>query len=159
MRRYHRWLALLFGALILWIAGTAVAIQIGTIYANGGLSEEHDGPMPAGTKHAAGVTHVTLIPAAQAHDHEAEEAEARAAAAPRPGASSPAPPPRSPAKAFVHFVTDLHSGASFGPIGTILSLLSGLALIFFAVSGLWMYLQMFRARARRERPGESRWFW
>ena len=52
---------------------------------------------------------------------------------------------------------DLHSGKSFGPVGTALSILSGTALLFFAGSGLWMYAQMWRGRARLSmRP---RWFW
>lgn len=149
MRRYHRWLALLFGALILWIAGTAVVIQLGDIVANGGLVEQHDRP-PPGSKPGSDVRSAALIPAAQAHEPD-EDAPPPAAVGPRR--------PQSATRAFVHFVTDLHSGAKFGAVGTVLSLLSGLALIFFAVSGMWMYLQMFRGRARRERPGESRFFW
>ena len=52
---------------------------------------------------------------------------------------------------------DLHSGATFGPVGIWISILSGYALLFFAFSGLWMYIQMWRARhARSLKPG---WFW
>jgi uncharacterized iron-regulated membrane protein len=51
----------------------------------------------------------------------------------------------------------LHSGESFGPIGTVISILSGFALIFFAISGMWMYVQMFRRRSAS--PGRSRFFW
>jgi uncharacterized iron-regulated membrane protein len=51
----------------------------------------------------------------------------------------------------------LHSGETFGPIGTAISLLSGIALLFFAGSGVWLYLQMWRNRkARALKPG---WFW
>ncbi len=48
----------------------------------------------------------------------------------------------------VGFLHHLHSGEEFGPIGTALAMLSGVALVFFAFSGLWMYVQMFRGRAR-----------
>ena len=61
------------------------------------------------------------------------------------------------AKQWSGFLKDLHSGEEFGPAGTALSILSGLALTFFAFSGLWMYIQMFRNRAARSlKPG---WFW
>ena len=61
------------------------------------------------------------------------------------------------AKQWSGFIKELHSGEEFGPAGTVLSILSGLALTFFAFSGLWMYVQMFRNRAARSlKPG---WFW
>ena len=51
----------------------------------------------------------------------------------------------------------LHSGESFGPLGTAIATLSGFAMVFFAFSGLWLYIQMWRNRAaKRLRPG---WFW
>lgn len=53
----------------------------------------------------------------------------------------------------------LHSGESFGEAGEIVSFLSGLTLIFFSISGLWMYIQMFRARGRRVRQTGGKWFW
>jgi hypothetical protein len=35
--------------------------------------------------------------------------------------------------------------------------LSGLAMVFFSLSGIWLYVQMWRNRAaRRQKPG---WFW
>ena len=61
------------------------------------------------------------------------------------------------AQAWSGFLKDLHSGELFGPLGTALSIMSGLAVAFFAFSGLWMYIQMFRHRAARSlKPG---WFW
>ena len=51
----------------------------------------------------------------------------------------------------------LHSGEAFGPAGMAIGFLSGLALLFFAFSGLWMYLRMWRDRKGKGlRP---RWFW
>ena len=68
---------------------------------------------------------------------------------PKPAANS--------AKAWEGFLKDLHSGEEFGPLGTALSILSGLALIFFAVSGLWMYVRMWsHRRTNNHKPG---WFW
>ncbi|WP_374413555.1 hypothetical protein [Novosphingobium colocasiae] len=50
----------------------------------------------------------------------------------------------------------LYSGESFGPLGTAIAVLSGLALVFFSVSGIWLYMQMWRNRAAR--TVTSRWF-
>jgi uncharacterized iron-regulated membrane protein len=85
----------------------------------------------------------------------AAEREA-AAAAPR---TTPAPPP-SPNRKFLKLVTDLHSAEQFGLAGQIVSLVIGLAILFLAGSGLWMYIRMFRARAAKARaPSGGKWFW
>ena len=52
----------------------------------------------------------------------------------------------------------LHSGEQLGPIGVIISTLSGLALLFFSFSGLWMYIQMWRGRLARVDTGDSRYY-
>lgn len=84
-------------------------------------------------------------------------------AAAKPGFTCPPDytcrPKRKPGdpRALIGFFHHLHSGETFGPVGVAVSLLSGFALIFFSVSGLWMYLQMWRHRAARSlKPG---WFW
>jgi uncharacterized iron-regulated membrane protein len=120
MRRYHRWLAVVFGILILWIAATGAITQAARIYTSG-------------------------------------ERTAASAATAKTAPEAPRPP-QSPARQFVHFITDLHSGERFGVAGQLVSLVSGLALLFFAFSGMWMYVQMFRARSRRERA-EHPVFW
>ena len=51
----------------------------------------------------------------------------------------------------------LHSGASFGPVGVAIGTLAGFAMVFFAFSGLWLYVQMWRHRAGRSLS--PRWFW
>ena len=57
----------------------------------------------------------------------------------------------------------LHSGETFGPVGTAISILSGLSLFVFAFSGLWMYIQMYRGRLVRSESGKrlrgGRFFW
>ena len=59
------------------------------------------------------------------------------------------PDPQS-ASAWVSFFHHLHAGEEFGPVGTALSIFSGFALLFFAFSGLWMYVQMFTRRSHRK---------
>jgi len=84
-------------------------------------------------------------------------------AAPPPGFVCPQgwrcmpPRPQGGMRSLVGTFHHLHSGETFGPIGTAISLLSGIALLFFAGSGVWLYLQMWRNRkARALKPG---WFW
>ncbi|MCA1653239.1 MAG: PepSY domain-containing protein [Sphingomonadales bacterium] len=137
LRRYHRWLAILFGAVLLWVAGTGVVMQLLDIYDHGGLSQpERPGAPPTG----AGI-----VAPAQAHEpgeeeHEAGEHHATAPGSPVAAApvatASAARPPRSKAQQLHGFILHLHSGEWFGPLGTLIQTLAGLALIFFAVSGL-----------------------
>jgi len=63
-------------------------------------------------------------------------------------ATKPAKPKRSALGEFGHTVKAIHSGETFGVVGTVLNIGSGLALIFFAISGFWMYLQMWLRRRR-----------
>ncbi|WP_309610255.1 PepSY-associated TM helix domain-containing protein [Sphingomonas sp.] len=135
MRKYHRWLSVLFGLLILFIAVTGVVTQGARLYAIGE-------PERARSTQAS-------APAARIGEAEdTDEAEA-------PKATPAARPPQSPLKQFIHFVTELHSGEEFGIVGQLVSLVSGLALIFFAFSGLWMYIQMFRRRSHRARHSKK----
>jgi uncharacterized iron-regulated membrane protein len=131
MRKWHRWLSVPFAVFIIWIAATGLLSQLVPIYQRGGL-QQRDGPPP--------------VPAS----------------AMPPGFVCPEtltcrPKPKGPS--LVGTLHHLHSGESFGPAGTIVSILSGFALLFFAVSGMVMYVRMFRARSRRERPGENKFFW
>ncbi len=86
-----------------------------------------------------------------------------AVAAPPPGFTCPPgwrcmpPRPQGGMASLVGTFHHLHSGESFGPIGAAISLLSGVAMLFFAGSGVWLYVQMWRNRRRRAlKPG---WFW
>ena len=120
MRKWHRWLSVLFGIFMLWIATTGILSQIGSLVN-----------------------------------------ESRAAAAPRPAPPAgfvcpetmncrPKPQPGGWNVGLLHH---LHSGETFGPVGTAISLASGLALIFFSISGLWLYVQMYRGRLVRTSNG------
>lgn len=150
MRKWHRWVSVFFGVFLLWIAVTGVLSQVGSLVNNGGFEREE--PRGGQDKQAA-----ALIPPATAHEEPA--------AATRPVAPFVCPAdmtcrPKRQAKPGdwdVGLLHHLHSGESFGPAGTVISLLSGLAMVFFAFSGLWMYVRMWRGRQTRAlKPG---WFW
>ena len=145
MRRYHRWLAVVFGIFLLWISATGVLSQIGGLVNKGGFEQSERKPAASGN---------ALIPAARAHESD-ETAPVRGFVCPADMVCRPKGPPP---KWNVGLLHHLHSGEQFGPLGVIVSLMSGLSLLFFAFSGLWMYLQMFRARTGRQRA-EHPLFW
>lgn len=145
MRKFHRWLSVLFGVFLLWIAVTGVMSQFAALVANGGFESGERRPPGSGG----------IIPAARAHDDDDAD-KAAAFVCPADMICRHKSPPNSP-RAWVGWLHQLHSGESFGPAGTIVSIVSGLAMIFFAFSGLWMYIQMFRRRG--DRPGQPKWFW
>ncbi|QNM83894.1 PepSY domain-containing protein [Sphingomonas sabuli] len=136
MRKLHRWLAVLFGAFLLWISATGVLSHIGTIN-NEGLFESD-----AGERARPALPEGFVCP---------ETVTCRPKPAPQAGQWN------------VGYLHHLHSGEEFGPVGTIVSLLSGLALFFFAFSGLYLYIQMYRGRIVRVEQGKSvrggRVFW
>ena len=166
MRTYHRWLSVLFGLLILFIAVTGVLSQIGSLVNNGGFEDD---TKERGARQASAIGQA-IVPSAQAHEHDekavaGEPAKpATATAAAIPAFACPADmncrPKRvaKPGEWNVGFLHHIHSGEQFGPVGVIISLLSGIALIFFAFSGLWMYIQMFRRRSHRS-SHPKRLFW
>lgn len=122
MRKWHRWLSVIFGVVLLWIAVTGLLSQIVPILA---------GPAPK--------------PAAVAGFVCPPEYNCR---------------PKAPAaglRGWIGTLHHLHSGESFGPAGVAIATLAGAAMLFFTISGLWMYIDMWRNRARRGvTPG---WFW
>ena len=135
MRKWHRWVAVLFGVFLLWISATGVLSQVGSI-ANNGLFE-NDRPPSAAPAGPPGFT--------------------------CPDSMICRPKPTKPQAWNVGLLHHLHSGETFGPVGTIISILSGLSLFFFAFSGLWMYIQMWRGRLARTEQGKTvrggRFFW
>ena len=148
MRRYHRWLSALFGLFLMWIAVTGVMSQFAEIVAEGERSP---------TARQASAIGQAALPAANAQ-------EQAAASVPQPVpfvcpadmVCRPKPDPNG-ARAWVGYLHHLHSGEEFGVIGTWISILSGLAMVFFAFSGLWMYTRMWsHRRTANHKPG---WFW
>ena len=134
MRKYHRWLSLLFGVFILWIAVTGVLSQVGELVNKGGMDDDD---RPTATAAAA----TPAIPAGFVC----------------PATMNCRPKP-APGGWNVGFLHHLHSGEQFGPVGVVISILSGLGLIFFAISGMWMYVQMYRRRSHRH-SHPRRLFW
>ena len=130
MRKYHRWLSVLFGVFILWIAVTGVLSQVGELVNKGGMDDD-DRPAAAAPAVPAGFVCPATI---------------NCRPKPAPGGWN------------VGFLHHLHSGEQFGPVGIIISILSGLGLIFFAISGMWMYVQMYRRRSHRH-SHPRRLFW
>lgn len=131
MRKYHRWLSVIFGVFLLWISVTGVLSQIplwGEVFGGG----------------------------------EEQEQKAAMAKATPPGFVCPETmqcrPKRPPEGGLdIGLLHHLHSGESFGPLGTVIATLSGLTMIFFSFSGLWLYVQMWRSR--KDRGLTPRWWW
>ena len=121
MRKWHRWLAVIFGVFLLWIAVTGVLSQVVPWFT----------PRPAPS--AAAVPAGFVCPETMTCK------------------------PKAAGKSIVSTLHHLHSGESFGPLGVFVLTLSGFAMVFFSLSGLWLYIQMWRNRATRNlKPG---WFW
>ena len=170
MRSVHRWLSVVFGLFLLWIAATGVLSQVGNLVNSGGFEAETRDKGAAQAKAIA----QAVIPAARAHEGEHEnEAEGVQTASPadtKQAATTPAGftcpadmtcrPKRvaKPGEWNVGYLHHLHSGEEFGPAGVVISILSGLALLFFAFSGLWMYIQMYIRRSHRK-SHPRRLFW
>lgn len=129
MRKWHRWLSVFFGVFLLWIAVTGVLSHVAALW-----------------------------PASE------PTAQAIAAAIPPEGWECPqgwrCMPPRGEAggiRSMVGLFHHLHSGETFGPVGTAISIFSGIAMIFFSFSGLWLYIQMWRFRQGKGLT--PRWLW
>ena len=135
MRTYHRWLSVLFGIFIIWIAAT------GLMSHGAALVRDAQGPAAVGPIAAA----------------QMAQAKAAGFVCPETMTCRVKPDPDS-ASAWVSYLHHLHAGEEFGAIGTTLSILSGFALLFFAISGLWMYIQMYRRRSHRH-SHPKRIFW
>ena len=127
MRKWHRWLSVFFGVFLLWISVTGVLSQIPIWGEQFGGEEKHEQAAPAAPPGFVCPESMTC---------------------------RPKKPQGTWNTGLLHH---LHSGETFGPLGTVIATLSGLAMVFFSFSGLWMYIQMWRARKDRSlKPG---WFW
>lgn len=65
--------------------------------------------------------------------------------------SARAPAPQSAMKSWNRWFKHIHSGETLGPVGIALNIGGGVALLFFAGSGFWMYLSMWLTRRRNRR--------
>lgn len=127
MRRYHRWLAVFFAPFLMWIAGTGLTMQLKPVWL-----KVFGGAHPAGPATPQGTPPGFRCPPTMICFPKPDKSGG-------PGLDS------------------LHSGSVLGPAGRLLSILSGCSLLFFAFSGAWMYLRMWRDRRRRAIA--PRWFW
>lgn len=119
MRKWHRIIAPYFALFLIVITVTGVAVQ---------ATDLLDTPKEAGTHVKAGRA---------------------SAAATMPQSRPAAEKGESAMHRWGHWLKKLHSGESLGPVGLAINILSGLALLFFATSGLWMYVQIPLRRWRR----------
>ncbi|MCB2067933.1 MAG: PepSY domain-containing protein [Erythrobacter sp.] len=130
MRKWHRWLSIFFGIVLIFVTIT-------------------------------GVLHYAAV------WWPAPEPSAEALAAMEPPAGFVCPegwrcmPPRGEASNVLQenlgLIHHLHAGSEGGIWGEIIVMLSGLALLFFCISGLWMYVQMWRNRRDRGLKGGLFW--
>ena len=153
MRRYHRWLSVLFGLFLLWISVTGVLSQVAALVANGGFETETVQP---GANQAAAVGPAVVPPARPLEGVVDAAGPPQPFACPADMTCRPKPKPDA-ARAWVGYLHHLHSGEEFGPAGVVISILSGLAMVFFAFSGLWMYIRMWSHR--RTNNHQPYWFW
>jgi uncharacterized iron-regulated membrane protein len=65
--------------------------------------------------------------------------------------------PKQKGQSIVGLLHHLHSGETFGPVGVIISTLTGFALIFFSISGIWLYVQMWSFR--KGKGLSPKWLW
>jgi uncharacterized iron-regulated membrane protein len=130
MRKWHRWLSVLSVVILLWVTITGMLHYVVVWW-----------PSPAPTL------------------------EALAATAPPAGFTCPegwrciAPQPDTgnPLRPYLGLFHHLHSGSEGGIWGEIVVMLSGLALLFFTFSGIWMYVRMWVGR--KERGLKKGLFW
>ena len=131
MRKWHRWLVIFTGVFLVWVAATGLIGQ--AVSLAGG--EHHEGTTPG-----------------------AEPGKPKfQGPPPGDGDQNGSPGKRgAPPSDLYHFIIDLHSGNYFGPVGKVISALLGGAMLFFSISGMWMYFDMFR---KRKHIGRSGVFW
>ena len=128
MRKWHRWLSVFFAIIMIWVAVTGVLHYVAIWWPSG-----------------------------------APSAQDMAAMAPPAGFICPEgwrcmPMPQGGGlRSMLGLFHHLHSGETFGPVGEVLVMLSGLALVFFSVSGVWMYVRMWSSRKDRGLKGGLFW--
>ena len=128
MRKWHRWLAVIFGVFLLWISITGLLSQV-EMWQEALGGDEPDAPAAVAAVPAGFVCPDTMTCR-----------------------------PKAPKSAWnFGLMHHLHSGESFGFLGTVIATLSGFALMFFSFSGLWLYVRMWSHR--RERQHKPAWFW
>ena len=141
MRRFHRWFGLVVAVFMIIISVTGVILQVQVI------TEDHKGPPPG-------------LVAGQPQKEPASQDIGESAPTGLGERNHEGPGHDGPAEkggGDLHgLVMHIHSGEYFGKFANVIGLVCGVALLFFSVSGLWMYWQMFKARAK---AGRNEVFW
>ena len=132
VRKWHRWFSLFFGFFMVWMSVTGLIIH--TNHLMGG-EPRRGAPPPAPSAPAAPAATAFVCPP----DYMCRLK------------------PKDGALPLPVLIQHLHSGEALGPIGTVLSIAAGFALLFFSISGIWLYVQMWRNRASKKLA--PRWLW
>lgn len=126
MRKWHRWLGIVFSLFLIVVSVSGVAIHVEKLVNTGSLTEH--APLPG-----------------------------EIAGPPRgPGAVPISPGGKMPDPRLHKLLIKIHDGTFAGLFGAILSIVTGCALLFFSVSGVWMYVTMWE---RRKAAGRRAFFW
>lgn len=124
MRDVHRWISVVVGLFMLAIACSGLALQV-EASVKGGWTIGPPKPHAGATPAAGGL----------------------------PATVAPAVPASSPPGDLHLFLLQLHRGDLFGPVGTWISILCGVALVILSVTGLWVYIDLLRRRLKGDRRG------
>lgn len=128
MRKWHRWLSVFFAVVLIWVTVTGVLHYLAVWWPGDPAVAETTAEPPAGFVCPEGWR-----------------------------CNPPRPETGNILRDNLGLIHHLHGGMEGGIIGEIVVMLSGLALLFFCISGVWMYVQMWRERAARK--AKHRWFW
>ncbi len=130
MRKWHRWLSVFFAIVMIWVAVTGLLHYLAIWWPS-------DPPTP---------------------EQMAAMAPPEGFACPEGWRCMPGPPPGGGGlRGMLGLFHHLHSGEELGIVGEIIVMLSGLALVFFSVSGLWMYVRMWKNRKDKGLNGGIFW--
>lgn len=180
LRKYHRWLGLIASVILIIVALTGLGLHIDQTVAMGELGRGPklppkpvrlgtdlptptaadafigDGLRMIGSQYSG--NHVLEIHVnyggsetkgfAVLSDPQAKEAKPRRVDL-ATGAQLPGPPELGGRWHLI--LQEIHAGRQFGWLGTIISILSGLSLLFLSGTGLWLYIEMYRKRLKANR--------
>jgi uncharacterized iron-regulated membrane protein len=178
MRAYHRWFGIVAAVFMIFIAATGLALQVDLIVTGNPVPGSEPAPPPIAadppTPAAAGAIVARALAAARRADPALAVAHADIsfahggsrvtlggagpfAAAVNYDPASGAITPLQPLKPGWHnWLQDLHAGYVFGPIGRAISMTMAVSLLVLGITGLLLYLDMFK---RRRRTGRTAFFW
>jgi uncharacterized iron-regulated membrane protein len=178
MRAYHRWFGIVAAVFMIFIAATGLALQIDLIVTGNPVPGSEPPPLPIATDPPPPSAAGAIVSHAIVAAHRANPALAIAhadisfsrggsrvtlggagpfAAAVSYDPATGAITPLRPLKPGWHnWLQDLHAGYVFGPIGRAVSIAMAISLLVLGITGLLLYLDMFK---RRRRAGRAAFFW